>query len=85
MTVSQKSIAVGLDNNARGSEARTQWAMIWLLCCPLALPITVPRAALLRSGSLPRGSGDFAAMLPACPAYQRASCRAATEGKPASR
>ena len=45
---------------------------------------TVPLvAALLQRGSLPVSSEAFAALLPARPAYHRASCRATTEGKPA--
>ena len=43
-----------------------------------------PTAALPRTGSLPVSSEAFAALLPARPAYHRASCRATTaEAKPA--
>ena len=67
-------------------EACLSVARLSLLCCPLALPITVPLAALPRRGSLPVSSEAFAAMLSVRPAYHRASRRGATtEGKPASR
>ena len=41
------------DDNARGSEARTQRAMLWLLCC---CPLTVPLVALLRREGNPASS-----------------------------